>query len=227
MKRKAFLAALPHTLPICVGFLFVGTGYGLLLKSEGFPLIYPLLQAFIIFAGSMQFVTVGLLLAPFNPIYAFFLTVMVNARHLFYGVSLLDKYRHTGWMKPYLIYGLIDESFSLNCAVSAPEGVDQNWFMFFITLLNHIYWICGSCLGNILGNIIRFDTTGIDFVMTALFVVLFINQWKETGDHRPALVGLGCTVLSLLLFGSEHFMLPAMAVIVLFFLLQMRKEAKA
>lgn len=227
MKRKALRAAFPHTIPILVGFLFVGMSYGLLLKSQGYPLIYPLLQAIIIFAGSMQFVTAGLLLAPFNPVYAFFLTLMVNARHLFYGVSMLEKYRDTGWMKPYLIYGLIDESFSLNCAVSAPEGVEPRWFIFFITLLNHIYWITASCLGHLLGSIVRFDTTGIDFVMTALFVVLFINQWKETEDHRPALVGVGCTVLSLLLIGSEHFMLPAMAAIVLFFLFEMRKGAKA
>ena len=227
MKRKAFLAAFPHTIPILVGFLFVGTSYGLLLRSQGFPLSYALLQAIIIFAGSMQFVTVGLLLAPFNPIHAFFLTIMVNARHLFYGVSMLEKYRRTGWMKPYLIYGLIDESFSLNCAVEIPDGVDPNWFYFFVTLLNHIYWIAGSCLGNLLGNILRFDTTGIDFVMTALFVVLFINQWKEAEDHRPALAGVGFTVLSLLIFGSESFMLPTMAAIIVFFLFMMRKEARA
>ena len=227
MKKKAFLAAFPHTIPIFVGFLFVGVSYGLLMKSQGFPLIYPLLMGIIIFAGSMQFVTVGLLLAPFSPIHAFFLTIMVNARHLFYGVSLLEKYRHTGWMKPYLIYGLIDESFSLNCAVSAPERIDENWFMFFISLLNHVYWLFGSCLGSLLGELIRIDTTGIDFVMTALFVVLFINQWKETEDHRPALAGLGCAVLSLFIFGSEHFMLPAMGGIVIFFLWMMRKEAKA
>ena len=227
MKKKALYAAFPHTIPIFVGFLFVGVSYGLLMKSQGFPLIYPLLTGIIIFAGSMQFVTVGLLLAPFNPVYAFFLTLMVNARHLFYGVSLLDKYRDTGWMKPYLIYGLIDESFSLNCAVSAPEGVDENWFMFFISLLNHIYWLFGSCLGSLLGEIIRIDTTGIDFVMTALFVVLYINQWKEADDHRPALIGVGCSVLSLLILGSEHFMLPAMGAIVAIFLWMMRKEAKA
>ena len=227
MKKKALLAAFPHTIPILVGFLFVGVSYGLLMKSQGFPLIYPLLMGIIIFAGSMQFVTVGLLLAPFNPFYAFFLTLMVNARHLFYGVSMLDKYRDAGPMKPYLIYGLIDESFSLNCAVSAPEGVDQNWFYFFVSLLNHIYWLLGSCLGSLLGDIIHIDTTGIDFVMTALFVVLFINQWKEADDHRPALAGLGCTALSLFVFGSEHFMLPAMGGIVVFFLWLMRKEAKA
>jgi len=227
MKKKAFLAAFPHTIPIFVGFLFVGVSYGLLMKSQGFPLIYPLMMGIIIFAGSMQFVTVGLLLAPFNPVYAFFLTLMVNARHLFYGVSLLDKYRDTGWMKPYLIYGLIDESFSLNCAVSAPEGVDQNWFIFFISLLNHIYWLFGSCLGSVLGDLIHINTTGIDFVMTALFVVLLINQWKEADDHRPALAGVGCTVLSLFVFGSERFMLPAMGGIVIFFLWLMRKEAKA
>lgn len=227
MKRKALLAAFPHTIPILVGFLFVGTSYGLLLRSQGFPLIYALLQALIIFAGSMQFVTVGLLMAPFNPVYAFFLTIMVNARHLFYGVSMLEKYRDTGWMKPYLIYGLIDESFSLNCAVEAPEGVEPRWFIFFITMLNHIYWIVGSCLGNLLGELIRIDTTGIDFVMTALFVVLFINQWKEARDHRPALAGVGSAALSLFIFGSERFMLPAMGGIVLFFLWMMRKEAKA
>ena len=219
--------AIELTLPVCLGYVPLGAAFGVLLSEAGYGVLWSLLSAASIYAGSMQYMAVSLLTSGAGLLTTALTTFVVNARHLFYGVSMLEKYRRTGWMKPYLIYGLIDESFSLNCAVEIPDGVDPNWFYFFVTLLNHIYWIAGSCLGNLLGNILRFDTTGIDFVMTALFVVLFINQWKEAEDHRPALAGVGFTVLSLLIFGSESFMLPAMAAIIVFFLFMMRKEARA
>lgn len=223
MKRKAFKAALPHTLPICVGFLFLGISYGFLMRSKGFPFVYPMLMSLFIFAGSMEFVTVNLLLSTFQPFYAFFLTLMVNARHLFYGISMLGKYKNCGWKKLYLIFGMCDESFSINCTTTPPEDVDKGWFMFFVTLLNHIYWVLGSTLGALLGYVIHMDTTGIEFVMTALFVVMFVSQWEQTNDHRPALVGLGCSVLCLLVFGAQGFLLPAMALIVLCFLFGKKK----
>ena len=226
MKMKAFKAALPHTLPIAVGFLFLGMSYGFLMRSKGFSVLYPMLMSFFIFAGSMEFITVNLLLSAFNPLYAFFLTLMVNARHLFYGISMLDKYKNVGWKKLYLIYGMCDESFSINCTVTPPPDVDRGWFMFFVTLLNQIYWVSGATLGALLGYVIQFDTTGIEFVMTALFIVMFINQWEETTDHRPALVGLGCSFLCLLIFGSKNFILPAMALIILCFTLGKKKEEK-
>lgn len=226
MKTRAFKAALPCTIPICVGFLFLGMSYGFLMRSKGFSFVYPMLMSFFIFAGSMEFVTVNLLLSAFNPIYAFFLTLMVNARHLFYGISMLEKYKNVGWKKPYLIYGMCDESFTINCTVTPPQDVDKGWFMFFVTLLNQIYWVSGATLGALLGYVIHFDTTGIEFVMTALFVVMFINQWEETKNHRSALTGLGCSLLCLLLFGAGNFIIPAMVLIILCFTLTRKKATE-
>ena len=226
MKIKALRAALPYTIPICVAFLFLGMSYGFLMRSKGFSVVYPMLMSFFIFAGSMEFVAVNLLLSAFNPLYAFFLALMVNARHLFYGISMLEKYRDVGWKKLYLIYGMCDESFSINCTVQPPPDVDRGWFMFFVTLLNQIYWVFGATLGALLGYVVHFDTTGIEFVMTALFVVIFINQWEAAGNHRAALTGLGCSLVCLLLFGSERFILPAMALIILCCTFARKKENK-
>ncbi len=225
MRRKAFKAALPYTLPICIGFLFLGMSYGFLMKSKGFSFLYPTFMSLFIFAGSMEFVTVNLLLSAFDPVRAFFLALMVNARHLFYGISMLTKYKNVGIKKLYLIYGMCDESFTINCTVM-PDGVDKGWFMFFVTLLNHLYWVTGATLGALLGYIIHFDTTGIEFVMTALFVVMFLNQWDETEKHGSALTGIGCSLLCLFVFGSESFLLPAMALIVICFIATRRSVRK-
>lgn len=227
MKTKAFKAAFPYTLPICVGFLFLGMSYGFLMRSRGFPVFYPMLMSLYIFAGSMEFVTMELLLSAFAPVHAFLLTLMVNARHLFYGISMLSKYQNVGRKKFYLIFGMCDESFTINCAVDPPEGVDRGWFMFFVTLLNHAYWVSGATLGALLGSVLRFDTTGLDFVMTALFVVMFVDQWEKASEHRSALTGLGCSLLCLLLFGSEGFLLPAMGLIIVCFALQFRRKKEA
>ncbi len=217
MKKKALKTAFPYTLPICIGFLFLGISYGFLMRSKGFSAWYPFFMSMFIFAGSMEFVTASLLVSAFNPAAAFFMALMVNARHLFYGISMLDKFRNTGAKKFYLIFGMCDESFSINCNVEPPEGIDRGWFMFFVTLLNQIYWVFGATLGALLGYVIHFDTTGIEFVMTALFVVMFVDQWRETDNHIPALTGVLCSVLCLLLFGSEYFIVPAMVLIVICF----------
>ena len=219
MKKKAFRAALPYTLPICVGFLLIGASYGLLMRSKGFSVWYPMAMSALIYAGSMEFVTVNLLLSAFRPLYAFLLTLMVNARHLFYGISMLQKYEGLGWKRLYLIYGMCDESFSINCTVTPPEGVDRGWFMFFVTLLNQIYWVSGATLGALLGLVLHFNTEGIEFIMTALFVVMFLDQWEKAKDHRPALIGVGCSAACLLAFGGQSFIIPAMALIVLSFTL--------
>ena len=213
MKRKALKAAFPYTLPICVGFLFLGLSYGFLMRSQGFSFVYPLLMSIFIFAGSMEFVTVELLLSAFNPLHAFLLALMVNARHLFYGLSMLQKYRSTGWKKFYLIFGMCDESFSINCTVNPPEGVDRGWFMFFVTLLNHFYWFSGSTLGGVFGGLIQFNTEGLDFVMTAMFVVIFLEQWLKDRDHTSALVGLAASAACLVFFGPDDFIIPAMLAI--------------
>lgn len=227
MKTKALRAALPYTLPICVAFLFLGMSYGFLMRSQGFSFLYPMLMSLFIFAGSMEFVTANLLLLPtFQPLHAFLLALMVNARHLFYGLTVLEKFQGMGWKKPYLIFGLCDETFSIHCTVDPPEGVDRGWFMFFTTVLNQLYWVAGATLGALLGYVIRFNSEGIEFVMTALFVVLFLEQWDKAKDHRPALVGLGCSLACLLVLGSERFLLPAMALILACFFVLRRIPSK-
>lgn len=213
MKKKAFRAALPYSLPICIGFLFIAMSYGFLMRSRGFSVFYPMAMSAFIFAGSMEFVAVELLLSAYAPLHAFLLTLMVNARHLFYGISMLEKYKGMGWKKPYLIFGMCDETFSINCTVTPPEGVDRGWFMFFVTLLNQGYWVLGATLGGLLGNLVTFNTKGIEFVMTALFTVILVNQWRETREHRPVITGLALSAVCLALFGQTGFILPAMALI--------------
>ena len=220
MKRKALKYAFPYTLPICAGFLFLGMSYGFFASSKGFSFIYPLCMSMFIFAGSMEFVTVSLLLASFNPVYSFLLTLMVNARHLFYGISMLNTYKdYKGIKKFYLIYGMCDETFSVNCSITPPPEIDREWFMIWVTLLNQIYWVFGATMGAVLGSVIHFDTTGIEFVMTALFFVMFLDQWEAASRHLPALIGVICSLACLLIFGKSNFMIPAMALIILSFFL--------
>lgn len=213
VKLRALKAAFPHTIPILTGFLFLGMTYGVYMNVSGFSFWYPMLMSMTIFAGSMEFVTVNLLMGAFNPLQALSMTLMVNARHLFYGISLLEKYRGAGWKKLYLIFGMCDESFSINCSVDAPEGVDRKWFMFFVTLLNQCYWIGGATLGGLFGSLIHFSTEGIDFVMTAMFVVIFLENWLKEKNHTSALTGLALSVVCLMAFGADGFIIPSMLAI--------------
>ena len=207
---KSLKAAFPHTVPILAGFLFLGMTYGIYMNVSGFNFVYPMLMSMTIFAGSVEFVTVNLLLGSFDPVQAFVMALMLNARHIFYGISMLDKFKGTGLKKIYLIFGMCDETFSVNYTADVPKDVDRGWFMFFVTLLNQIYWVAGATLGGIFGSSITFDTKGLEFVMTAMFVVIFLEQWLKDKNHFPALIGLGLSVLSLAVFGSSNFMLPAM-----------------
>lgn len=210
-RKKAFKAAFPHTIPIFAGFWFLGLTYGIYMHVSGFRFLYPMLMSLTIFAGSVEFVTVDMLLGAFHPLQALAMTLMINARHLFYGISMLDTYKNTGRKKAYLIFGLCDESFSINYTANVPPDVDRGWFMFFVTLLNHFYWFSGSTLGGLFGSLIQFDTEGLDFVMTAMFVVIFLEQWLKDKTHTPALLGLGLSLLCLLLFKADGFLIPAMA----------------
>ena len=209
----ALRAALPKTLPIFAGFWFLGMSYGILMKVNGFSFLYPMLMALTIFGGSLEFVAASLLMGSFAPLQTLLVTLMIQARHLFYGISMLEKYKGTGWKKFYLIFGMCDESFSINYSASIPEGIDRSWFMFFVTLLNHLYWISGATLGGLIGNFITFNTEGLDFVMTAMFVVIFIEQWLKEKKHYTALIGVFASVLCLIIFGAESFIIPTMAVI--------------
>ena len=212
-KVNALKAAFPHTIPICAGFLFLGLAYGIYMNSKGFSFLYPMLMSLTIFAGSMEFVAANLLVSSFQPLYALALTLMVNARHLFYGISMLEKYKGTGKKKLYLIFGMCDESFSINCTAEPPADIDRGWFMFFVTLLNHIYWVVGATLGGILGSLVSFNTKGIDFVLIALFVVIFLDQWFSQKSHLPASIGIITSTVCLLGFGANNFIIPAMLLI--------------
>lgn len=210
IRRAALRAAFPHTLPVMTGYLFLGTAYGIFMKTSGFPWYFPMLTSITVFAGAMEFVTVNLLLQTFSPFNALALTLMVNARHLFYGLAMLERYRDAGRKKLYMIFGLTDETFSVNLTAEPPQGVDRQWFMFFVTLLDHSYWVTGATLGGIFGSLIRFNAKGLDFVMTALLLVIFLNNWMNERHHLSSLIGLIVTAAARLVFSSSTFVIPAM-----------------
>lgn len=211
--KQAFQAAFPYTIPIFAGFWFLGMTYGIYMNVSGFSFWYPMLMSLTIFAGSIEFVTVNMLLGAFNPLQALALALMINARHLFYGISMLDKYKGTGWKKLYLIFGMCDESFSINYTAEIPPDVDRGWFMFFVTLLNQIYWVSGATLGGLFGSLIPFNTEGLEFVLTAMFVVIFLDQWLKEENHTSAILGLALSLLCLLAFGADGFIIPSMVAI--------------
>ncbi len=215
MKLKIYRRALVHTLPVMAGYIVLGLGFGILLRVAGFGALWALAMSVFIYAGSMQYVGVSLMAGGASLITVALTTVMVNARHLFYGISMIDRYRGTGAKKLYLMHALTDETYSLVTSSHMPDFVDEKPYFFAVSLLNHLYWITGCMLGSLAGAIIPFSTEGIDFAMTALFVTIFVEQWLTEKEHRPALIGLGGTVLCLLIFGSESFLIPAMALILL------------
>lgn len=224
MKKiiAALHTAFPYTLPIMLGFLFLGMSYGVLMSANNYPIYYPTLTSILIFAGSLEFVCVNLLHGLFNPLEAFMIALIVNARHLFYGISLLKKYKNLGLKKIYMIYALCDESFSLNYSIDIPKDIDKGWFMFFITLLNQSYWVFGVTCGAILGSLINIPTKGLEFVMTAMFLVILIEQVEKTKNYLSAGIGIIATLLSLLIFGKERFLIVAMILIT--FLLYISKD---
>lgn len=215
MKLKAFKAAFPYTIPIFAGFWFIGLTYGIYMNASGFSFVYPMLMSFFIFGGSLEFVAAEMLLSPFAPLQVFLMALLIQARHLFYGISMLDKFKGTGLKKFSLIYGMCDESFSINYSAKIPEDVDKGWFMLFVTWLNRFYWVSGATIGGLVGSLLKFDTSGISFVMTAMFVVIFLDQWLKEKSHASSLIGIGVSVLCLVIFGPDSFMLPTMAAIIL------------
>jgi len=210
MKLKALKAAFPHTIPIFAGFWFLGLAYGIYMNVSGFSFWYPMFMSLIIFGGSLEFVAVTLLLSPFAPVQTLMLALMIQARHLFYGISMLDRFKGLGWKKAYLIFGMCDETFSVTYTARIPADVDQGWFMFFVTLLNHFYWFSSATIGGLVGSLLSFDTTGLEFVMTAMFVVIFMEQWLKEKKHYTALIGLVSALLCRIGFGADSFMIPTM-----------------
>ena len=211
IRWRALKAAFPNTIPIFSGFSFW----------------YPMLMSMTIFGGSLEFVAVSMLLGAFAPLQTLLVTLMVQARHLFYGIAMLDRFKGLGWKRIYLIFGMCDETFSINYSAKIPEGVDRGWFMFFVTLLNQMYWVLGATLGGILGSYLKFDTEGLDFVMTAMFIVIFLDQWLKEKKHYTALIGLLVSVVCLLGFGADSFMIPTMIGVLCFLTLFRKPIEKA
>lgn len=209
----ALRAAFPATIPVLTGYLCIGMAYGLLMANAGYGVFWALLLSLLCYAGSMEFVAVSLLTAGFDPVQALLMALMINARHAFYGLSMLEKYRGTGWARPFLIFSLTDETFSLVSTLEPPDGVTRRDFYFWISLLDYLYWQMGSVLGALIGGLLPFDTTGLDFALTALFIVLFLEQWRKRENRPAALIGLGCTAVSLAAVGADRLVIPAMVLI--------------
>lgn len=213
MKRELWKIVFLKTLPVMAGYMVLGLGFGILFEKNGYGFWWSLAMSLLVYAGSMQYVAIGLMTSGASLVSTALTTLMVNARHLFYGISMVERYKDAGKKKPYLIFALTDETYSLVCSDDYPEGADPHVYCFMISLINQCYWVLGSILGSLVGSAITFNTTGIDFAMTALFVTVFVEQWLSTKNHLPALLGVGCSVICLLLFGSESFLIPSMIAI--------------
>lgn len=211
--KRTLKKAFKDSLPILAGYLALGIGFGVLLHSKGYSFLWALLMSCTIYAGAGQYAAVDLLSSGASLITTAVMTLIINARHFFYGFSLLDKYKGTGKAKPYMIFALTDETYSLVCTAKIPEGIDEKKYYLFLSILDQLYWISGCTIGALLGTFIPFDSTGIDFAMTALFVVIFVEQWLDTKEHLPAILGAATTIVCLFIFGAQYFIIPSMAFI--------------
>lgn len=212
MIKRAFVS----TVPVLTGYMVLGFGFGIVLKANGYGILWAFVMSLFIYAGSMQYVAIGLLSGGASLITSALTTLMVNARHLFYGISMLEKYKNTGRRKPYLIFALTDETYSLVCGDNKdiPDNKKKDYYLL-VSLFNQIYWVTGSLLGAVAGSVIKFDSQGIDFALTALFLTVFIEQWLTSKKHLPALIGVLCSVVCLVVFGADKFLIPAMLCIAL------------
>ena len=222
---KALKHAFHASLPIMAGYGFLGLTYGIYMHELGFSFVYPMLLAVTVYAGSAEFLLGNMLLGSFSPLQSFMMVLMVNARHLFYGLSMLDRYKGLGWKKFFLIFGMSDETFALTSSSRVPPGVDRGWYLLGITWLNETYWVIGATVGGMCGSVIPFDLSGLDFVLTAMFTAIFADNWLRENDHTSSLSGLAISALCLILFGADKFILPSMAMM-LFFLTAIRNKKK-
>lgn len=223
MKHTAKTAFL-DTIPVMTGYLFLGFGFGIIMQQNGYNVLWSMAMSLFIFAGSMQYVGVGLLTGGASILTTALATLVVNARHLFYGISMIDAYKDTGKKKPYLIFALTDETYSLVSREKLPEGVDRKEYYFLVSLFDQSYWVAGTVLGALAGSLIPMNFDGIDFALTALFVTIFVEQWLSTKNHFPAMVGVGAALVCLLVFGADTFLIPSMILIAA--ILIARKPAK-
>ena len=211
--KKAFRPAFSVTIPVLCGYLFIGLAFGVMLRDIGFAPPWAFFSSLLIYAGSGQYLLVSLLAANASLVTVAAMTLLLNCRHIFYGLSFLETFHQMGRRKWYMIFSLTDETYSLLCSLKTPEGIDPNAMRFWIAILDHSYWITGSVLGAVIGGMLPFDSTGIDFAMTALFTVIFVEQWMSAKCHVPAFLGLGAAAVSLAILGPDNFILPAMVAI--------------
>lgn len=219
MRKTALRYAFRASLPIMAGYGFLGLTYGVYMHELGFSFVYPMLLAITVYAGSAEFLLGNMLLGSFHPMQVFFIVLMVNARHLFYGLSMLDKYKGMGWKKFFLIYGMSDETFALTSVAKVPEGVDRGWFFLWLTWLDEGYWVIGATLGGLVGSLLSFDLRGLDFVLTAMFTAIFADNWLRERNHVSSVSGLVITGMCLVLFGADNFIIPSMAIMLVFLIL--------
>ncbi|MBQ2757727.1 MAG: AzlC family ABC transporter permease [Clostridia bacterium] len=224
IATPAMRRALIDTVPVLIGYLFLGIGFGVILYEAGYGLPWALGMSVFIYSGSMQYLAVDLLASGASLVTAALTTLMVNARHLFYGISVIDLYRPLKKSKPYMLFALTDENYSIICGRSAPRDVDRYSYYFFVTLFNHSYWIVGSALGSLLGSLIPFNTEGIDFALTALFVTIFVDQWRAAKSHLPVITGFAASLICLVIFGGDKFLIPSMILITLALTVENRRE---
>ena len=227
MDKKTAKTAFFDTIPVMTGYLFLGIGFGIIMQQNGFGLGWAVAMSVFIYAGSMQYVGVGLLTGGSGLVTAALATLLVNARHLFYGISMINAYKGTGKKKPYLIFALTDETYSLVSREQLPRGVERNAYFFLVSLFDQCYWVAGTALGSLAGSLIPMNFEGIDFALTALFVTIFVEQWLSSKDHFPALVGVVSAAACLLLFGPDTFLIPTMILITAIFVLIHRQQGGA
>ena len=224
-KRKIALYHAFHTsLPIMAGYGFLGLTYGIYMHELGFNFLYPMLLAITVYAGSAEFLLGNMLLGSFHPLQAFLMVLMVNARHLFYGLSMLEEYKGLGWKKFFLIFGMSDETFALTSASKIPKGTDRGWYLLWITWLDETYWVIGATLGGLIGPFLTFDLKGLDFVLTAMFTAIFADNWLREKDHTSSISGLIISGLCLTIFSADHFIIPSMVIILIFLTLKKKKS---
>ena len=225
--KKALRPAFTVTIPVLCGYLFIGFAFGVMLRDIGYTSPWAFLCSLTIYAGSGQYLLVSLLASGASLVTVAVMTLLLNCRHIFYGLSFLETFHQMGARKWYMIFSLTDETYSLLCSLKVPEGMDEKKVMFLISLLDQIYWIIGSVVGAALGQVLPFDMTGIDFAMTALFVTIFVDQWREAKSHLPAVIGLISSVICLQIFGGSNFILPSLIITVTILMaLQKRLEGK-
>lgn len=210
LNKETLAFSFRTSLPVMAGYIVLGTGFGILLAEKGYPAWWALIMSVTIYAGSMQYIGADLLSGGATIIVTALMTLMVNARHLFYGISMLGKYKDTGKAKPYLIFALTDETYSLVCDAKIPDKVDRNTFYLLVSAMNQCYWIIGSVIGAVVGNALAIDLSGIDFSMTALFVIIIVEQWESSENHLSAIIGALTAIVCLLIFGADNFLIPTM-----------------